>query len=661
MRKTLGLDFGHCEVAVSLCIDGKKPENLILDGSKAKVIPAQIALSQEQIAKSWSFGGSQWDIAMLSQLGEIAIGDDAAPKNDDSGTVINFMYFKKAPEYFDELFEDQVPRGLLMAAFLYQLVNQIFEYNPDYLGEEDRREIELLVGCPTTQEWTSKSAVKRYTELISRATGIRNVRIVPESRAAMFSSIESAQTRVSAAGGAMVFDFGSSTADCTYMLLGRKCMEFSWRLGAQAIEAQMARVAFDGQKPSLTSRVYVTNQLRKQKELYYAGTFGPKGQRLIYDVMDKDGNDIEAYIRVNDKQMEEVTAGEDHEIEIVCDSMDTRVGTWQALCREFFLEAKDRLDAQDLPYSDVVLTGGASKMTFVREYCREIFGDSVEIHVEKNPSFSVANGLGWVSSIDARVPGIIADSRAELMKNQSISINQLKSNIAVKLQKIVADITKVKAKTWADIPEDRSFGDLIDMISNEISSETIQNKILNIMEQELSAWKISYKDAVRNLVNRNTASLMTEKIAEGVILTDDVWESLQASNLAIGAINVKKILDDIDLNSMLNSVLQGAISWTFLLIGMEIGGPLGAAIAWLIAQGINVLLHDNNVQKPRNQSYRQKLKDKIINAMNKPDRSKKIEESLTEYLKDIENKYPQIMDSTLKTAYEIVTLSRFEK
>lgn len=661
MRKTLGLDYGHCEVAVSLCIDGKKPENLILDGSKAKVIPAQIALSQEQIAKCWSAGSGQWDFSTLSQLGKIAIGDDASPKNDDSSTVINFMYFKKAPEYFDDVIENQVPRGLLMAAYLYQLVNQIFEYNPDYLGEEDRGEIELLVGCPTTQEWTGKSAVKRYKELISHATGIRNVRIVPESRAAMFSSIESAQSSVSAAGGAIVFDFGSSTADCTYMLLGRKCIEFSWRLGAQAIEAQMARVAFDGQKPSLISRVYVTNQLRKQKELYYAGTFGPKGQRLIYDVTDKNGDDIEAYIRVNDKQMEEVTAGEDHEIEIVCDSMDTKVGAWQSLCRDFFREAKDRLDAQDLPYSDVVLTGGASKMAFVREYCQEVFGDSVEIHVEKNPSFSVANGLGWVSSIDARVPGIVADSKVELMKNQSISINQLKSNIAVKLQKIVAEITKRQANSWAAIPEDRSFGDLISMISNEISSESIQNQIVGIMEEELSAWKISYKNAVRDLVNRNAASLMTEKIAEGVILTDDVWESLQASSLAIGAIDVKKILDDIDLNSMLNSVLQGAIAWTFLVIGLEIGGPLGAAVAWLIAQGINVLLRDNNVQKPRNQNYRQKLKDKIVAAMNKPDRSKKIEESLTEYLKDIENEYPQIVDATLKTAYEIVTLSRFEK
>lgn len=661
MSKSLGLDFGHCEVAVSLSIDGKKPESLILDSNKGKVIPAQIALTQDQLMKIWSEYNSGWSMDTLSELGEIAIGDNAAPKNDDSSTTVSFMYFKKAPGYFDDLVEDRVPRGFLMAAYLYQLMKQIFEHNPDYLSEQDRRDVELLVGCPTTEEWTNQEAEKRYTSLIRNATGIRKVRIVPESRAAMFSSIESAQTCVSAADGAIVFDFGSSTADCTYMLMGRRCIEYSWRLGAQSIEAQMARVAFDGQKPSLTSRVYVTNQLRKQKELYYSGTFGPKGQRLIYDLLDKDGNDIEAYIRVNDAQMDKVTGSEDHEIEIVCDSKETRIGSWRTLCQEFFLAAKEMLDDQALPYSDVVLTGGASKMAFVKEYCHEIFGDNVEIHIEKNPSFSVSSGLGWVSSIDARVPGIITESRDALVSDPSISIDQLKTNIADRLQMMISAITKKTSNAWADLPGEHSFGELITMISNEISSETNQKEIYDIMEQELTRWKNNFKDTVRKTVNSHAAELMTAKIAEGVILTGDVWEALQAGNLTAGAIDVQKILDDIDLNSMFNSILKGSIIWTLVVIGGEIGGPLGAAIAYLIGLGIGSFLNDSNVNKPRDQKYRQKLRDKIVKAMDNPNRSKKLEESLADALKDISNQYNQIVDATLKTAYAVVTLNQFEK
>lgn len=660
MSKALGLDFGHCEVAVSLSIDGKKPESLILDSNKAKVIPAQIALTQEQIMKIQS-KGSNWGADVLSELGDIAIGDAAAPKNDDNSTTVSFMYFKKAPAYFDDLVENCVPRGLLMAAYLYQLMKQIFAHNPDYLSEQDRNNVELLVGCPTTEEWTKKEADKRYSSLICGATGIRNVRIVPESRAAMFSSIESAQTCVSAADGAIVFDFGSSTADCTYMLMGRRCIEYSWRLGAQAIEVEMARVAFDGQKPSLASRVYVTNQLRKQKELYYTGTFGPKGQRLIYDLQDKDGNDIEAYIRVNDAQMDDVTGSEEHEIEIICDSRETRVGSWKALCREFFLAAKEMLDDQNLPYSDVVLTGGASKMAFIKEYCCEVFGSNVKIHLEQNPSFSVASGLGWVSSIDARIPGMIAESHNALKADPSISVNQLKSNIANKLQQIISTITKKKSAAWANLPGEHSFGELVKMISDEISSEAKQKEIYAIMEKEMTSWKNSFKDAVRKTVNSHAAQLMTAKIAEGVILTNDVLDALQAGDLAGGSIDVQKILDDINLNTMLDNVLKGSITWILVMIGLEIGGPLGAAIAFLVGLGVGAFYNDSNVNKPRDQQYRQKMRDKVISAMDKPNRSKKLEESLTDTLKDIANQYDQILDATLKAAYAVVTLNQFEK
>lgn len=660
MRKTLGLDFGHCEVAVSLSVDGRKPENLFLDGNKAKVIPAQLALSQEQI-RSILDSVSDWDASMLSQLGEIAIGDDAAPKNDDSSTIVNFMYFKKAPEYFDEVFENQVPRGILMAAYLYQLMNQVLEYNPDYLSEQDRRDVELLVGCPTTGEWTEKKAAARYEDLIRNATGIRNVRIVPESRAAMFSSIESAQTGISAAGGAVVFDFGSSTADCTYMLLGRRCIEFSWRLGAQEIEAQMAKVAFDGQRPSLISRVYVTNQLRKQKELYYAGTFGPKGQRLFYDVQDKDGNDIEAYIRVNDNQMEEVTAGEDHEIEIVCDSTDSRVGTWQSLCRDFFLAAKELLDDQQLPYSDVVLTGGASKMGFVREYCREVFGDTVEIHVEKNPSFSVANGLGWVSAIDARVPEIVKQSKNTLQSNSNISVDWLKTNIAGRLQELIVSTVKTQASLWASASGEHSVKELIDGITIEINREENQQKIRCVMEEEISKWKIAFQEAVKATVNQNTAALMTTKIADGVTLTRDVWEHLQAADLSVGAINVDQILSGIDLNSMFNSIMKNAVAWTCVLVGMEVGGLIGAVVGGVAGFLAGAFMDDSSVTKPRDQKYRARHRDKIGTAMGKSDTVKKIEDAVGEQLKEIANQYPQVMESTLQTAYEVVTLNRFEK
>ena len=88
---------------------------------------------------------------------------------------------------------------------------------------------------------------------------------------------------------------------------------------------------------------------------------------------------------------------------------------------------------------------------------------------------------------------------------------------------------------------------------------------------------------------------------------------------------------------------------------------MGAAIAWVIGMGIGSFLNDSNVKKPRDQKSRQKLRDKVISAMDKPNKSKKLEESLAETMEDISNQYDQMLDATLETAYAVVTLNKFEK
>lgn len=107
MQKTLGLDFGHCEVAMSLTQEGKKPENLVLDGSKNKIIPSQIMLTEAQIEKL--SGMDTWEKPALSQLGKIQIGNDAMPKNDEDSQSTTFLYFKKSPIHFQEIYEEKLP------------------------------------------------------------------------------------------------------------------------------------------------------------------------------------------------------------------------------------------------------------------------------------------------------------------------------------------------------------------------------------------------------------------------------------------------------------------------------------------------------------------------------------------------------------------------
>ncbi|MDO4332477.1 MAG: hypothetical protein Q4C58_07275 [Eubacteriales bacterium] len=659
MQKTLGLDFGHCEVAMSLTMEGKKPENLILDGNKEKVIPAQIALTDAQIHM---LAEGKWDCQTLEKLGEIAIGNEADPKNDENMDSCTFMYFKKAPAFFQEIFENKVPRGALMAAYLYQLMKQVFDYNPDYLDPEDRGNISLVVGCPTTREWTGEEEMRQYKDLICSAVGISNVSIIPESRAAMFSSIESTQSCISAGNGAVVFDFGSSTADCTYMLAGRRCIEYSWRLGAQEIESQMANVAFEGQKPSLRSRIYVTSQLRRQKELYYNGSFGPKGQRLFYDTVDRDGQDIEAYIRVNDEQMGQVVNGEEHEIGILCDSDQFRAGTWMQLCREFFRTAKEIMDEEELPCANIVLTGGASKMAFVRNLCREIFGENVKIHVEKNPSFSVANGLGWVSAIDARVPAIAGKTETEILSNRNIAVESLVQNIAAELQKVVAEVISQTADKWAAEPGEHSVSELIEMAKAEMDTGERREQIKKIIDSQLNSWRNSFQEAVQKCVNANSGELMTDKIAEGVVLTKDVWKYISDDSL-YGSVSLDDLLKGINMNGLLNKTLQvvaGYLTMCILLVALPGIGLFALLAAWLAGKLTGDFLNRRSITQLRDQAHRESMKPKIKSSVSNGKVLKELTKSVSEQFKEMEKNYSEMVGNTVRIAYEVVTLKHFQ-
>ncbi len=658
--KRLGLDFGHCEVAVSYTMEGKKPENLVLDNNKLKVIPSQISFTKEQIDVLSNSKQSDWDYAYFQRLGEFFIGDEAQPKNNEDSDEVNLMYFKKAPAFFEDIFEGAAPHGAIMGAYVYKLINQILDYNPDYLSEADRGNIELLVGCPTTEEWTSDEAVRIYGDLIKKATKVASVQIVPESRAAMFSSIESAQTGVSAAGGALVFDLGSSTADCTYMLLGRRCMEFSWRLGAQAIEGEMANMAFEGQNPTLASRVFVTNQLRKMKELYYSGNIGNKGQRVMYDVIDEDGEDIEANLRIRAESMNEAVDGENHEIEIVCDSKDVLVGTWKNLCYLFFKQAKERLDKENLPYSDIVITGGASKMDFVESSCREVFGDGVQIHLEKNPSFSVANGLGWVSCIDSRIPDVIEKSKEDMKTKLDEANKTLRDNISERIRQILSVIIFEQAQLFAERETDASAQELVNDIITVFNAEQQKETIKSIIENEFSIWGKNFNEAVKDVANNHSADLMSAKISKGVLITDRIWEEFDLKNLISSSLDAEKILQTFDFNKMLSDIFNGFVGWILFFIAVVAFGPvIGIVVGYALMAIVNHLNKSRFMSQALNKEKRQRLHKGIKSKIDDKKLTVKIDEYLLEALKPFLNSQDALVDIALKETYDVVVLKKF--
>lgn len=687
-EKTIGIDLGHCETSAAIPCrqnsNGSRYEvRRLVTHNKDQVISTQIILTNEQMNKL--AGCKRPTYSLLSQLGEIRIGNKLPAYVPDGE---KFCYFKVPPQDFDTPYgnteyakKNHITHGMLMACFAYALVDSIFKHNIGDLNVDDRKDATLLIGCPTTQDWTSPEAQSAYAELIQKATDVQDVRIIPESRAAMFSSVENEKNKVSALKGAIVFDFGSSTADCTYMLLGRKMIEFSWALGASEIERQMTLAAYreavelNGTfKAKMTSIADIEDELRTAKESYYEHRFPPKGHPMICAFENEvDDSIIDQQIRIDDKFMKKIT--EENSISVLCDSKKTVSGTWQGLCRQFFEEAKENLESASYVFVDtngeqmscqceigtIVLTGGASRMDFVYEMCKKVFPE-VQIYREENPSHTVSNGLGWVAVSDNNLAACHDAAKKAIEDQKSCSVVTLRNNVSNAVFDMLSGIAVTKTKEWADTPgDDLSVRDLQNSLKKEISRPEVEQEIRQLCKNEIDSWKNELSDNMERAVNDQVFKLYAENVARSIVIPNDIWKQLQHGTLLTGNIDVTKALNNIDMGSIANKIgkfiIQTVIWCIALALAPETFGLSIAAgfVASLVAE---VALTDDDLDKKRRQNIRSKVAGKIKSKLT--EEKDNMMESFNEDFKKQTEGYESLIDETLTRAFEIVTLRRFE-
>ena len=682
-RKTIGIDLGHCETAMAFprqpdVNDSRYEVRRLVGEKKDQVVATQLILTNEQMKKL--SGHKRPEYSLLSGLGEIRIGNKLPAYVPDGE---KFCYFKVPPKYFDRPYgntecakECGITHGMLMACFAFALVRNIFLYNVGDLSENDRKETDLLIGCPTTRDWTSQEAQIEYGALIKKATNVHAVRIVPESRAAMFSSVENEKIKVSALKGAVVFDFGSSTADCTYMLLGRKMIEFSWGLGASEIERQMTMAAYQKAvetngafHAAMTSIADVEDELRTAKESYFDHRFPPKGHPIICSFeREEDGMTVDQMIRIDDPFMKQVTA--ERPIHVLCDSKNTVSGSWEELCLAFFREARERISQASYTFVDasgkkqtkqceidtIVLTGGASRMEFIAELCREAFPEA-KIQKEDNPSHTVSNGLGWVAVSDANLESCRNEARKLIDSRKSCSITALKENLESKIFDLICQTAEKCTQEWADAPGDNlSLQDLQKKITTEMNRAETKNKINAACAQIITEWKKELSSAMEEAVNGQVGRLYSEKVARGLMIPTDVWETLQAGNMKLDQMDVSNILKGIDVSSIARQIAQWAIIAAATGVG-AIFGPVGGTIGFFAGLVAAAFIGDDKLEEKRPRKKRQSAAATV---------KKKIRESkvqlMQEFQKDFsrfESEYSKHVDQSLTAAFEIVSLKRF--
>lgn len=295
------------------------------------------------------------------------------------------------------------------------------------LNQDDR----FVIGCPAG--W-SAAARSRYRELMIQA-GVEDPQIISESRAA-FLYAKYAKTVALDVDilneSALVIDIGSSTLDFAYIVDGRETGVGTFgeiALGGGLLDAEFLRLAVEQSREkekiqqvfakSKSWYSYCELEARRLKEAYYSRLSKDptacikKQLRICYDGIQKLNLQLDA------KQAEAIT-------ENPLSALGGR--SFHQAIQEALTNAS-RLTA-DRPPRLLLLTGGASRMPFFQQACKEAFPDAVMVCCPE-PEFSIAKGLAYAGWIDEnlrafrqaikqeitteRINAVVSDAIPELM------------------------------------------------------------------------------------------------------------------------------------------------------------------------------------------------------------------------------------------------------
>lgn len=258
----------------------------------------------------------------------------------------------------------------------------------------------FVVGCPAG--WNAACRA-RYRDLLIRA-GVREPQVISESRAAFLYAKYAKTVALDIdvlRESALVIDIGSSTLDFAYIVDGRETGVGTFgevQLGGGLLDAELLRRAVDKSRSrdkllevfreSKSWYSYCEIEARRLKEQYF--TLAAADPRIA----------VKKQLRVCYDGVQRLTLALDAEtaLDLIEEPMEALNGQSFTEAVAAALEEARQITAAEPPRI-VLLTGGASRMRFFQEQCRETFANAVVVCCPE-PEFSIAKGLAYAGWID---------------------------------------------------------------------------------------------------------------------------------------------------------------------------------------------------------------------------------------------------------------------
>ena len=367
-----------------------------------------------------------------------------------------------------------------------------------------------VVGCPAG--W-GEGRRAQYAALMESA-GFPNVSVVPESRAAFMYARHARGLRVDPAlmqKSAMVIDVGSSTTDFAYIVDGHQqslSLFGDANLGGGLMDERILEkcVNRSGDREKLREvmeespawRSYCELEARRIKERYFLDEEKwkdvPLKKRIV--VCYKETLSLELQI---DAEMVR---------ELITEPIPAIGGRSFLGCLRDALKAAVRV-SQDNPAQVVILTGGASRMTFLQEECREAFRDTLLVMCPE-PECSIARGLAYCGRIDENLrvfrSEVASLARGEVLSAQvNSSVHELYEPIAKALYDTAVESVVETVNLWkrGGIETINDLDAVLtERISKDFSGEAVRERLTGTIRDWLDRLTDRLQDRLMNLCYR---------------------------------------------------------------------------------------------------------------------------------------------------------------
>jgi hypothetical protein len=459
------------------------------------------------------------------------------------------------------------------------IVRQYAEYLHGRLMQRSRYDFTddntyFYVGCPT--DWArDKGVVAEYQSIFTEA-GFKQVRVVAESRGALMNAVDSGDilaTLGQLRGRALILDLGSSTADVTMIDLKERSAEpfdFGHDLGAALIDKMIFQETLEKDprsaelievfQRSQTMRNRCELACRDAKEAWFNNPKSTPSQ--VVEVFD----DLYFRVRLDEALMTRLLQRRLTALEGIRSLFGDGLpyfpqATWGDALRTLLLQAERAGGNPDI----VLVTGGASRMGFVRQLCVERFPAAMYAG-SSEPEYAIAAGLAYWGRLDLRTAGFIKAIDDFVTSMVRPKVTSHVPGIYLRLSEVIAD-------------------EVTTIVTNEFNGwrsrrYTTVNRMKSGIQEKVQFWLENHlEERVRQIVSDAVADMGTE-------LADEVKGLEREYGIPIGSLGTSFTsvrLRDLDVDVNLGSInFLGGVSDTLGNVIGVVAGLVTGVVTWVV-------------------------------------------------------------------------------